>query len=369
MDLVKLKYRVALTMIKGVGASTARKLITCLGDEEAVFNTKKQILENIPGIGQKLSSQIRDPEILLQAERELEFTRAHGIEILFYTDDDYPFRLKECFDAPLILYKKGKKKLNENKYLGIVGTRRMTNYGKDCCEEIISGLAAKYPDLVIVSGMAYGVDICAHKKALDTHLDTVGVLGHGLDQMYPSSHKSVARKMMENGCLLSEYPSGTKIDRKNFVARNRIIAGLCDAILVVESGERGGALLTAEFADSYHRDVFALPGRINDNFSRGCNNLIKNNKAAMIENASDIIQLMNWSEISAQPTFSQLSLFPDLTEEQKSVVDFLNREENAHIDSIAFLLNKEINKTSTLLLEMEFNGIIKCIPGNLYMLK
>jgi DNA processing protein len=369
MDLIKLEYRIALTLIKGVGAYTARKLLASFGDEEAILKANKKILENIPGIGQKLSAQIMDKNILNQAKKILEFALKNEIEILFYTDNDYPSRLKECYDAPLVLYKKGKSGLNGKKYLGIVGTRKMTSYGKSCCDTIISDLANRYPELVIVSGMAYGVDICAHKKALEKNLDTIGILGHGLDTIYPSAHRTVAQEIITSGCLLTEYPSGTKMDRKNFVARNRIIAGICDAVLVIESGERGGALLTAEFADSYHRDVFALPGRIGDCYSKGCNNLIKTNKAAMVETAADIEQQMNWSDATGKSGSTQLSLFPELSEKEKKIVELLNEKEQMHMDEISHLLNEGISKTSTLLFEMEFKGIVRCVPGNLYRLK
>ncbi len=368
MNESRLKYRIALTLIKGVGAFTAKKLIAALGDEEAVFKTKKQILENIPGIGKMLSTQITTSGIIERAEQEIEFMQKNDITAHFYTDKSYPFRLKECYDSPIILYQKGNADFNRQKYLGVVGTRKMTAYGKSYCENIISELAKKYPDLVIVSGLAYGVDICAHKKSLEMNLETIGVVGHGLDQLYPAAHKQIAGKMLTQGGLVSEYISGTALDRNNFVARNRIIAGMCDLILVVESGERGGALLTAEFADSYNRDVCAIPGRINDSYSTGCNNLIKKNKAAMVENAEDIELLMNWQSPPDKKQPVQTVLFSDLSDDEQVIIELLQKEEQMHIDYIASKLQVPVSKASGILLGLEFKGSIRCLPGGIYTL-
>ena len=368
MNESKLKYQIALTLIKGVGAATAKKLIAALGDEEAIFTAGKRTLKNIQGIGETLSSQITEPGIMARAEREIEFMLKNDINAHFYTDKSYPFRLRECYDSPIILYQKGNADFNRQKYLGIVGTRKMTVYGKAHCENIISTLAQKHPDLTIVSGLAYGVDICAHKKSLEMNLQTICVVGHGLDQLYPAAHKQTADKMLRQGGLVSEYVSGTLLDRNNFVARNRIIAGMCDAILVVESGERGGALLTAEFADSYHRDVCAIPGRINDTYSIGCNKLIKRNKAAMVESAEDIELLMNWENSPNKRQPVQTSLFAELSTEEQIVVELLQKEEQIHIDQIARKLQMPVNKISGLLLDLEFKGCVRCMPGGMYVL-
>ena len=368
MNESKLKYQIGLTLIKGVGASTAKKLIAALGDEEAIFKTKKHLLEHIPGIGKTLSSQIMTPGILNRAEQEIEFMLKNDVTAHFYTDKTYPFRLRECCDSPIILYQKGNVEFNRQKYLGIVGTRKMTAYGKVHCENIITELARKHPDLTIVSGLAYGVDICAHKKSLEMNLQTIGVLGHGLDQLYPAAHKQTADKMLKQGGLVSEYTSRTVLDRNNFVARNRIIAGLCDVILVVESGERGGALLTAEFADSYNRDVCAIPGRTNDPYSIGCNNLIKKNKATMIECTEDIELLMNWENSQNKKQPVQTFLFSELLPEEQIIIEFLRKEGQMHIDHIACELQMPVNKISGLLLELEFKGSVRCMPGGIYML-
>ncbi len=366
MNESKLKYQIGLTLIKGVGAATARKLITALGDEETIFNAKKQQLEQIPGIGKALSVQIKAPGILDRAEREIAFMHKNNITAHFYTEETYPFRLRECYDSPVILYKKGNADLNRQKYVGIVGTRKMTAYGKSHCENIISALAQKYPDLVIVSGLAYGVDICAHKKSLEMNLQTIGVVSHGLDQLYPAAHKPVAEKMLVQGGLVTEYLSGTTLDRNNFVARNRIIAGMCDVVLVVESGAKGGALLTAEFADSYNRDVCAIPGRVNDSYSAGCNSLIKRNKATMIESAEDIELLMNWENHTSKRQPVQTRLFEDLSLEEQAVIHFLQKEGQVHIDLIARELQLPVNKISVLLFDLEFKNAVRCLPGGMY---
>ena len=366
MNESKLKYQIGLTLIKGVGAATAKKLIAALGDEESIFKTKKHLLERIPGIGKTLSVQIMESGILNKAEREIEFMLKNGITAHFYTDKTYPFRLRECYDSPIILYQKGKTDLNRQKYLGIVGTRKMTRYGKAHCENIVSELARKYPDLAVVSGLAYGVDICAHKKSLEMNLQTIGVVGHGLDQLYPAAHKQTAEKMLKQGSLVSEYTSGTALDRNNFVARNRIIAGMCDVVLVVESGKRGGALITAEFADSYNRDVCAIPGRVNDVYSAGCNNLIKRNKANMIECGEDIELLMNWENQSNKKLPVQTFLFSELPPEEQFIIELLQKEGQMHIDHIAYKLQMPVNKISGLLLELEFKGSIRCMPGGIY---
>jgi len=368
MNESKLKYQIGLTLIKGVGATTAKKLIAALGGEDAIFNTKKQLLEHIPGIGKTLSAQIKAPGILDRAEREIEFMHKNNVTAHFYTEETYPFRLRECYDSPIILYQKGNVDFNRQKYLGIVGTRKMTAYGKTHCENIISALAQKHPDLVVVSGLAYGVDICAHKKSLETNLQTIGVVSHGLDQLYPATHKPVADKMLTQGGLVTEYLSGTVLDRNNFVARNRIIAGMCDVVLVVESGAKGGALLTAEFADSYHRDVCAIPGRVNDVCSAGCNNLIKKNKATMVENAEDIELLMNWENPANKKQPVQTRLFEDLSPEEQTIISLLGKEEQMHIDLIARELQLPVNKISVLLFDLELKNAIRCLPGGIYAL-
>jgi len=366
MNESKLKYQIGLTLIKGVGAFTAKKLIAALGDEEAVFRTPKHILESIPGIGNTLSTMITQSDVLGRAEREIDFILKNNITAHFYTDKSYSYRLRECYDSPIVLYQKGDIDLNDKKFLGIVGTRKMTTYGKSLCEKIIAELAERHPELIVVSGLAYGVDICAHKKSLETNLRTIGVVGHGLDQLYPATHRQIAEKMLTHGGIVSEYVSGTTIDRNNFVARNRIIAGLCDVVLIVESGEQGGALLTAEFANSYNRDVCAIQGRANDLYSIGCNNLIKKNKAAMVDCATDIELLMNWEKKGNKREPVQTSLFLELSPNEQTIIESLQKEKQMHIDFIAHTLQTPVNITSAILLDMEFKGLIRCQPGGIY---
>jgi DNA processing protein len=267
-----------------------------------------------------------------------------------------------------MLYSKGNCNLNDGKFVGIVGTRSATETGKENCKQLIMDIAAAQPNTIIVSGMAYGVDICAHKAALDAGLSTIGVIGHGLDRLYPAAHRPTAVKMMPNGALLTEYLSKTNPERPNFVQRNRIIAGLVDALVVVESAERGGALITAEIANDYSRDVFAFPGRVNDQWSAGCNALIKSNKAALIDSAADVLRFMSWENTAnGKSTHVQTTLFVDLTDEEQEMVSLLRQKtDGIQVNELAILLAKPYSKISSLLLEMEFNGIVKCLPGGVY---
>jgi DNA processing protein len=363
-----LKYKIGITLIKGIGNTLAKSLIAYVGSVEGVFKEKQPALAKIPGIGDVLSTEIVSQNVLQRAEQEIEFILKNKIQATYFADRDYPFRLKECPDSPIMLYSKGNCDLNKGKFIGIVGTRNATETGKENCQKLIAGLASAQPGSIIVSGLAYGVDICAHKAALDAGLPTIGVVGHGLDRIYPAAHRPTAVRMIEQGALLTEYLSLTNPDRPNFVQRNRIIAGLCDATVVVESAARGGALITAEVANDYNRDVFAFPGRVNDEWSAGCNALIKNNKASLIESADDILRFMNWEDHSsgANPVV-QTALFMDLSDEEQSVAAVLRQNpDGCQLNELAIQLEKPVSKISSLLLEMEFKGIVKCLPGNLY---
>ena len=363
-----LKYKIGITLIKGIGCNLAKNLIAYVGSVEGIFKEKQKSLAKIPGIGDVLSSEIVSQQVLARAEQEIEFILKNKIQTLFFTDRDYPYRLKECPDSPIMLYAKGNCDLNAGKFIGIVGTRNATETGKENCKKLIFDLAISQPNAIIVSGLAYGVDICAHKAALDAGLPTIGVIGHGLDRIYPAAHRPTAVKMLQEGALLTEYLSGTNPDRQNFVQRNRIIAGLCDATVVVESAARGGALITAELANDYNRDVFAFPGRVNDEWSAGCNALIKNNKASLIESADDILRFMNWEKQNTGSLSNiQTALFLDLSDEEQSIVSILRQNpEGIQLNELAIQLEKPISKISSMLLEMEFKGIVKCLPGNLY---
>ena len=367
-----LKYKIGITLIKGIGCNLSKSLIAYVGSVEGDFKEKQQNLAKIPGIGEILSreivTQINSQGILRRAEQEIEFILKNKILTTYFTDRDYPYRLKECPDSPIMIYSKGPCSLNDGKFVGIVGTRNATETGKENCKKLISDLARVLPNTVIVSGLAYGIDICAHKTALESGLPTIGVIGHGLDRMYPEVHRPVAVKMVQDGALLTEYLSQTNPDKQNFVQRNRIIAGLCDAIVVVESGIKGGALITAEIANEYNRDVFAFPGRVTDEWSAGCNALIKNNKASLIESSDDILRFMNWEkQNSTKAPNVQTALFLDLSDEEKEIITTLRQNpDGIQFNELAIQLEKPISKTSSLLLDMEFKGLVRCLPGNVY---
>lgn len=363
-----LLYQIALTMAKGVGTHTIRKLVSILGSEKEVFECPRKELENIQGIGAITAKSIKDPQLLKRAEKEISFLQKTNAKAIPFGSDEYPSRMKECVDAPYILYTKGKMALNGGHFIGIVGTRKMTPYGKNICEEIVSSLAHKYPDLSVISGLAYGVDGCAHKKAVDLGIQTIGVVGHGLDMIYPARHRALSYKMMEKGGMVTEFRSECVVDKKNFVSRNRIIAGLCDVILVVESGEKGGALFTAEFANSYNKDVCAIPGRIGDLYSAGCNKLIKSNQATMVETAEEIEQLMNWDIKEKEQTDLSISKFMRLTDQEKIIVEALQIDERMDMNQLSRKTQIPFGQLSSLLFDMEMKDLVCSAPGNRYIL-
>lgn len=364
----KLLYRIGLTLIKGIGNNLAKNLIAYVGSEEQIFRENRKNLEKIPGIGEVLSHEIVHAKVLQRAQKELEFIVKNKINTLYFNEKSYPYRLRECADAPILLYSKGNCDINTGKFIGIVGTRNATEYGKENCRDLIKQLANQLPNTVIVSGLAYGVDICAHKSALDNGISTIGVIGHGLDRIYPATHRSTAVKMLENGLLLTEYISETNPDRQNFVQRNRIIAGMCDVTIVIESASKGGALITAELANDYNRDVFAFPGRVGDEWSAGCNQLIKHNKASLIESAADLLRFMSWeAQQNDKQSNIQTALFLDLSDDEQSVVTELrSRQEGVQLNELALVLGCPVSKMSAMLLEMEFKGLVRCLPGNVY---
>jgi DNA processing protein len=365
-----LKYKIGIEMIPKVGSINAKKLIGYCGGVEAVFKQSKKALLNIPGIGDCLASEIANQKIIDIAEREIEFIEKFGIKALFYLDNDYPERLRQCDDGPIVLFVKGKSNINFNqeKYISIVGTRKATDYGKQVCENLITGLTEKGYSPIIVSGLAYGIDITAHKTALKNNLQTLAVLGHGLDTIYPISHRNVAKEIVETGALLTDFPSNTKFDRNNFIKRNRIIAGLSDATIVVESGAEGGALITADLANSYNREVFAVPGNVGAKYSEGCNQLIKANKAALIENPDDIEFLLGWEPLSTQKPPKQIVLFSELNDDEKKIVEYLRGVEEESIDILCIKMQIPISKLSSHLLNLEFAGVIRSKPGKIFSL-
>lgn len=356
-------YQIGITLIPGIGDINGKKLISYCGGAEAVFKESKKNLLKIPGIGNSTVQSILSQKILERAESEIKFIEKFGITPLFFSEKEYPQRLKHCEDGPLMLYYKGNADLNTERIVGIVGTRRATEYGKEMCDNIVEGLTDL--NVLIISGLAYGIDTHAHKAALNNNLQTVGVLAHGLDRIYPYANRSLAEKMVQNGGLLTDFKSKTNPDRENFPKRNRIIAGLIDALIVTESAARGGALITANIANSYNRDVFAIPGKVGDKHSEGCNFLIKTNKAALAQSAEDIKYIMRW-ELSSDKQAKQKKLFIELTEEEEIIINILKENSESGIDYIVHKSGLSNSKVAAILLNLEFEGLVKSLPGKIY---
>lgn len=362
----KLKYQIALSLIPGIGCINAKNLVASLGSVEAIFSSNMKTLEKVPGIGSITAKKIVSNDVLEQAAREVEFILKNNIQRAFYLDENYPVRLKRCVDAPLVLFWKGPVDFNTEKIVAMVGTRNATVYGREFCDSLVQEMALR-GGYCVISGLAYGIDIAAHKACLKYGIPTVGVLAHGLNQIYPSLHRSIAAKMIGNGGLVSDFISGTLIERQNFLRRNRIIAGLADATIIVESAEKGGSLVTADIADSYNRDVFAVPGRSTDQFSKGCNQLIKNNKASLIENLDDLEYAMSWQQEIDKPGRIQKQLFVALNNEEQKIVDEL-KEQDLYIDQLCAMVNMPMGKVSSVLLALEFKGLVASLPGKMYKL-
>jgi len=358
-----LKYQIALTLIPGIGDIVGKKLVSYCGGVEAIFSESRNALLKIPGIGNATVNSILSQKVLHKAENEIAFINENNIQPLFYTDKEYPARLLNCDDSPLLLYYKGNVNLNTSRVIGFVGTRKATNQGRAICEQFIEELKTK--EVLVISGLAYGIDSYAHKAALANDLQTVGVLGHGLDRIYPAQNRKLAATMINNGGLLTEFTSKTIPDRENFPKRNRIVAGLCDAIVVIESAKKGGALITAGIANSYNRDVFAVPGRINDEYSAGCNMLIKTNRAALAESAKDIAYIMGWDDIKVNVK-NQRDMFLELTVEQQLIFDIINETQEISIDKLVIKSDLPASKVASALLMLEFEGMIQSLPGKLY---
>ena len=364
-DSTDLLYKIALTHIPKVGSVLAKNLISFCGGPEGVFKQKKRELIKIPGIGSSIAHEIINQQAFKKAEAEIKFLEKHQIESLFYLDNTYPIRLKQIRDAPILLYYKGGADLNKKHAAAIVGTRKATPYGTIQCEKLIEDLKAW--DVLIISGLAYGIDVTAHRKAVDIGLSTVGVLGSGLDRMYPAAHRKIARTMVENdGGLITEFGMGIKPDRENFPMRNRIIAGMVDVLIVVESDIKGGSMITADIANGYHKDVFALPGRIGDQYSSGCNFLIKTNRALLVENGKELAQIMQWQTQKEASSFQQ-RLFQDFSEEEMKICSLLDRQIPVIIDKIYKESPYPISKTSTILLELELKNAVRVLPGKMYI--
>jgi DNA processing protein len=358
-------YDIALTFVPGFGPVTIKKTLQNYGSAKNFFEQKEKELIRAPFIiKDKVISGIKD-QLLKIAEDEIKFCKKNGIEILTVNDEKFPSLLKEIYDPPHVLYVKGNTNLNNNsKKLAVVGTRKATNYGKSICKEIINELSSSHNDLEIISGLALGIDTCAHKSALENQASTVAVLGHGFLYLYPAQNKKLARDIVENNStLITEYPKNTKPDGFNFVKRNRIIAGIAEGTLIVESGIKGGALITANIASSYNREVMAIPGRTIDIHSAGCNNLIKNNKAVLIENAEDIEKVLNWDLLKPKKIDKKTV---SLSESEKKIVEILQTEGKTNINTLSKLSRIDLSNLSLHLINLEMKGVVKSLPGNFY---
>ena len=359
-------YQIALTLIPKIGDVLVRQLISYCGSAEQAFKTPIPKLLKIPNIGQVIAQNMQNKSVLEKAWKIIQEADKQQVELLFYTDKNYPNRLKQLYDSPVLLYYKGKADLNFQKTVAIVGTRQSTEYGKQTTEHIIQELSSFNP--LIVSGLAYGIDIIAHKSCLKNSVPTIGVMASGIDLIYPSQHKNTSIQIQEMGGILTEQTFGTQPDPRFFPQRNRIIAGMADVTIVVEAAVKGGALITAEYANNYHRDVFAVPGQIGKSFSEGCNKLIKENKAHIYTGIKDIIEALNWDMAGHEKNKNQITEtdFSDFTEEESSVMALLHKNKEMHIDDMAWQSQISMAKLSSLLLNLEFQGHIKSLVGKKY---
>ncbi len=354
-------YLIALSFVPQVGPIGGRNLISYCGSAQAVFQKSTQELTKIPGIGEVQANSIKSFKNFKGAEEELKFCQKQNIQLLPYHASDYPKRLKRCYDSPLLLYYKGNASLDAEKTVCIIGTRKCTPYGKDFVQKLCRDLANS--GILVFSGLAYGIDIQAHQSALENNLATVGVMAHGHDRLYPAVHKPVVREMMQNGGLLTQFPSGTNPDRENFPSRNRIVAGLSDACIVVESDFKGGAMITAEIAQSYNRDVFAVPGAVSSKASKGTHHLIKSNQAFLMESAEDLIFQMGWKQGESR---NQTQLALDITEVERQILTLFEVKSPLHIDELLDRCALTSSQLSLCLLELELKGLMKCLPGKMY---
>lgn len=366
-------YAMALTRISNFNFATALALYRQLGSACAIYEHRNDIGDMVEGCTPRLINALMDwDEPLKRAHVEMEFAQRHGIRVLTLDSDDYPERLKECTDAPIVLYYKGNADLNAARAVSIVGTRHCTTYGQDLTRRLIDGLHQWCPDTLVVSGLAYGIDVCAHRQALQHGCKTVGVLAHGLDQIYPAAHRDTAREMLTQGGLLTEFMSGTNADKANFVRRNRIVAGMTDATVVVESAAKGGALITAGIARSYCRDVFCFPGAVGAPYSEGCNNLIRDNGAALITSADDMVKAMGWDTdailAKAKQAGIERRLFPDLSPDEQRIVDLLHKSNDLQTNIITARTGLPVNRVTALLFQLEMKGVVRPLAGGMYHL-
>lgn len=356
----------ALHFIPGIGDYLIRQLVSYSGSAEKVFKTPKGKLLKIPGVGEVTAEAIRTGKPFVSAEKELKKAEKEKIRLIFFTDQDYPHRLRQVNDSPSMLYVRGNVDFENPKCVGIVGTRQATGYGRERVEDLVEGLVPH--QALIISGLAYGIDIHAHKQALKHGLPTLGVMGSGIDVIYPASHKDIARKMYQHGGIVTEHRFGTKPDAHHFPARNRIVAGLCDAVVIVEAAEKGGALITADIANSYNKDVFAYPGNIGQSHSSGCNNLIKSNRAHLISSVRDLEYIANWNP-GAKPKKKEASGFESYETVEKLILKALDENnDQLPIDEISWKTNLPVGQLASVLLGLEFKAAIRALPGKVYKL-
>lgn len=361
----ELLYQIALTRIPLIGDVIIRKLLETFGSAGDIFRARRRELECIETVGSIRANAIRSFRDFSEAEKEILFMERYGIRALFCTDPDYPQRLHHCYDSPVLLYFKGAASLNAKRMVSVVGTRRPSAYGRRICRQLTEELAAA--QVTVVSGLAYGIDVLAHETALQAGTPTIGVLAHGLDRIYPAAHKGTAVAMMAQGGLLTDFMSGHLPDRQNFPKRNRIVAGICDATVVIESGLQGGSLITADLASGYHRDVFCIPGRADDPLAAGCNHLIKNNKAMLITGAADVLQMMGWEEKS-KPAAVQRELFLQLSDNEQKLLLLFREKSPRHVEELYLLTGLTGSQVAEALFRLEMQTVLKSLPGQRYEL-
>ena len=355
-------HTIALTLLNGLSRAAATQLYLRYGSAREVYDNRQEIE------GRARTALTDWSEALRRAETELDFCQRHNVRPIELNAPEYPARLRECPDAPLVLFSRGNADLNAQRIISVVGTRKISEYGKELCQNIITDLSKIIPETLIVSGLAYGVDIHIHRACIETGLPTIGVLAHGLDRIYPAMHRDTAKRMIEQGGLLTEYIPTTVPDKGNFVRRNRIVAGMSDATVVIESAKKGGALITARLALDYNRDVFAFPGRVGDRYSEGCNALIRSNGAALATSAQDIVEALGWQTTNEKTKPIQRELFPNLTEEQQTLCNALQNSDGRGLNELAITLNMPVQQISATLFDLEMTGVVKQMAGGRYKL-
>ena len=373
MNEEETRYAIALTYMTGLSFATALILYRELGGAKAIYDHRHDIRDVVPDCSPRLAEVLKNWSAPLeQADAELQFINKYNIQALPLADDSYPARLRECPDAPIIIYYKGTADLNQKHVINIVGTRHCTTYGQDLVRRFITQLKELCPQVLIVSGLAYGIAICAHRQALASDLETVGVLAHGLEKLYPTQHRDTAAQMIRQGGLLTEYVSYSHMDKSNFVRRNRIVAGMTDATILVESAAHGGGLITAEIAQGYGRNVFAFPGPVGAKYSEGCNNLIRDNGAGLISSAEDFIKAMGWQSdallLQAKSEGIERTFFPDLTDEEQAIVVVLDQEGDLQQNILSVKTNLPIGKLTAILFQLEMKGVVRPLAGGNYHL-